>query len=490
MIAGRWKNDPQPAFVAVALLLICARFLHFGPYLDDPHLWRQADTAQYIWSFFHEGFDLLHPSVAWMGGHKTVILEFPLPEAIVALFQKVLGEGLWVGRLIFLLSFALSAYFLFKIIQKLATEPIAQLATLIYLAMPLGLFYSRAIHIDGFATMLVHGTLWASILAIEGRNARKLAWASAIGTLAILTKAPYLLVIVFPLALFIHQTKSWKWLIRRIYWAIPPLLFFLIWEYHRAKVNGSAPDWYFIPNYRKFVNMAGWYFGDMYQRKELANYFIITGRIITEILVSVGLIPLAIGLIGGGREKGSRLFYCWAAATVLYVLVFFNLNRIHNYYQIPFMAPLAWGMAYGLQILAKRIPQISERLTISIALAVFFLFSFRFAERNYYADAQFLRVTGERIQAAIPQGDHIITTYGGLDPRAPHILYHAHRYGWSIPETSISPEIIQKLKENGAQWWAYIGTPDQREAYRTLPYQEKASISLPHSGKRLFIFHL
>ncbi|MFN8396716.1 MAG: hypothetical protein U0176_18975 [Bacteroidia bacterium] len=77
-----------------ALLLVGLRFLHMGPELDDPHLWRQSDTANYIRDFYLNGVDLLHPSVCWMGGHKTVIFEFPLPEAIAAWVHKLFGAGL------------------------------------------------------------------------------------------------------------------------------------------------------------------------------------------------------------------------------------------------------------------------------------------------------------------------------------------------------------------------------------------------------------
>ncbi len=72
-------------FVLCLMLLIALRFLHFGTEIDGPHDWRQCDTGWFIWDFYKNGIDLLHPAVCWMGATDTLILEFPLPEALVAI---------------------------------------------------------------------------------------------------------------------------------------------------------------------------------------------------------------------------------------------------------------------------------------------------------------------------------------------------------------------------------------------------------------------
>jgi len=79
-------------FTLPTFLLFALRFLHFGPELDAPHDWRQSDTAWYILDFFRNGIDLLHPAVCWMGASDTVVLEFPLPEAMVAMVWQLFGE--------------------------------------------------------------------------------------------------------------------------------------------------------------------------------------------------------------------------------------------------------------------------------------------------------------------------------------------------------------------------------------------------------------
>ncbi|MCC6650551.1 MAG: hypothetical protein IT348_05335, partial [Candidatus Eisenbacteria bacterium] len=93
MSSGPERRNPfAPWAWPLALLgLFVLRLPHlFGP-LDDPHSWRQADTVHYTWQFVRHGIDLLHPRVNWLGGHGTLIFEFPLPEGIAALFGRAFG---------------------------------------------------------------------------------------------------------------------------------------------------------------------------------------------------------------------------------------------------------------------------------------------------------------------------------------------------------------------------------------------------------------
>src|SRR5437773_2375836 len=78
-----------PAILVGAALL---RLAHMGGPIDEPNAWRQADTAQYARAFFEDGIDLLRPSVCWLGPHRTLALEFPLPEAITALGYGAIGR--------------------------------------------------------------------------------------------------------------------------------------------------------------------------------------------------------------------------------------------------------------------------------------------------------------------------------------------------------------------------------------------------------------
>ena len=135
-------------FHCIIAILIAIRFFHFDNTIDRPHAWRQHDTKQYIDSYYTDDKPFNKPSVCWMGGHETVILEFPLPEYLISKLYHVLGNSTWVARTFFLLFFIASIYYLYASLKLIFKNQIPSIATIIYASTPLSLFYSRAIHID------------------------------------------------------------------------------------------------------------------------------------------------------------------------------------------------------------------------------------------------------------------------------------------------------------------------------------------------------
>ncbi|MFC1806307.1 hypothetical protein ACFL09_04925, partial [Planctomycetota bacterium] len=145
--------DGRLWFWLLVVALVAVRFRHMGEIIAGPHSGRQCDTAFYALDFYRNGIDLLHPSVCWLGAHKTLALEFPLPEAVMALAYHVVGPRLLVARLLTLAAYLGSAFYLYKLIAYMRSPRTAKLATLLYLAAPLSLVYSRAVHVDFWAVL-------------------------------------------------------------------------------------------------------------------------------------------------------------------------------------------------------------------------------------------------------------------------------------------------------------------------------------------------
>ncbi len=79
---GWMMNNGRRLFYLLlcVLLLLAIRLGHLTGPVDEPNSWRQCDTAFYALDFHREGIDLLHPSVRWMGGHKTGFSSFRCPR--------------------------------------------------------------------------------------------------------------------------------------------------------------------------------------------------------------------------------------------------------------------------------------------------------------------------------------------------------------------------------------------------------------------------
>ncbi|MEO0875053.1 MAG: glycosyltransferase family 39 protein [Bacteroidota bacterium] len=265
------KKASRALPLILILGLIAWRFLHFGAELDLPHDWRQADTAYYIWDFYQNGIDLLHPAVCWMGASDTVILEFPLPEAIVAQVQSWFGESMWLSRLVFLLFFLLCTYYFYRIVELLLDEQTALWATVIYLALPLAQFYSRAIHIDFFAQAFAYATFYYAMLGVKNRAVIQLILSASCAAVALLVKAPYLFFLALPVLVFAYHAQALSWVLKHSLVYLPSLLAFVFWQQHVYAINSAAPDWDYILHYRKFDQNASWYFGVFEQISDSAK---------------------------------------------------------------------------------------------------------------------------------------------------------------------------------------------------------------------------
>lgn len=435
-------------FWLLSLLLIIYRFFHFDETLDSPHTWRQSDTANYIYDFYLNGIDLLHPSVCWMGGHKTLLLEFPLPEAMVSLLYQVFGPSHIVARAFFFISFLVCALYFFRIVRHLWSESIARFAFLIYLSVPLSLFFSRAVHIDFFTMALVHICMYYLLKFVDSSNRKHLLISAVAASIGFLVKAPYFLPIVLPLLAYAYRKKRIKQLLFASIYFIPALLFFYLWQRHSFAVNNAAPDWHFLQGYRKFTDNVDWYFGPMEQRYVPELWELLKQRFRQEILGISGISLMLIGIVFSPRTKYSSIAYWWLGSSIIYLLVFYNLNLVHNYYQVPFIAPIAIIAAIGLSKIYHK--SSFGPIMAYILFGLFLVESIKYAEKNYYVVQTLHMEIGEIIRNETQPDDLCIVNHHEIDSKCPNFLYAGRRNGWTLPWNGARSEVVLKLMEEGA----------------------------------------
>ena len=104
------KLSHKLAYLLVPLILslgVLVRTYRLTAPLADWHSWRQADTAGVSRNFVKDGFNLLYPQsdsflalneAQLANPHRYFINEFPLYNAIVALFYKQFGVNVAIGR--------------------------------------------------------------------------------------------------------------------------------------------------------------------------------------------------------------------------------------------------------------------------------------------------------------------------------------------------------------------------------------------------------
>ncbi len=489
-----------------AILLVGLRLLHLGPELDDPHLWRQADTAYYIWDYYINGVDFLHPAVCWMGGHKTVALEFPLPEALAAWAYQLLGPHLIWSRLIFLGFFLGATAYFFKIIRHVIDAEMAAFATLIFLMLPMGIYYSRAVHIDFSAVFFAHGMVYYLLKAIDQESRRWFLTAMAMATAGFLIKVPYVFYLALPIVGYIHFQGKWRFLLRNAVFLLIPLLLFGAWQWHVKRVNGQMPDWNFIPGYHKMDEMSGWYFGKWQHRLDWSMWQMLWGRVKFEIAAVIGVPLMFLGAVLGLRDARIHFMRLWAIGSLIYLLIFFTLNFIHDYYQIPFIAPIAFFIALPLYHFYRWLGSRNRAfagLAMIVVMSGFGAQCIRLTEgidldtdeqvylSRYYQPDPLPQKAGELIRLHTPDNALVVSTYGGLDVRCPLVLYHARRLGWSIAKQHLSVPILERLMAEGATHFALLQTEEMDPALEA--FVSKFSIErylLPGTAWPLRIFQL
>lgn len=442
----------------ILLIVIVVRLFHLEDQIDAPHAWRQYDTKQYIDSYLYHDAAFLEPEVCWMGGHKKLALEFPFPEFLAAKVQVVFGENLFVLRLFFLFFFALSSFFLYKIVLFYSDEWSAALLVLFFGFAPLSVYFSRAIHIDFFALSFAFGMLFYAMKAIKNASFLLLLISMCFASVVFLVKVPYAFYLALPILVFALQQKKLLWLLKRgVVFLIPVVLMFW-WVRYAGSLNSKAPDWDFIPNYNKFTDMWYWYFGTWGQRMNWENWSLIFGRIYNEILGLPGLVLFVLGIVLSKKDALYWFSFSWLLGTLVYLLIFFNLNVIHDYYQMPFIAAVMLYVVFGIKTMLSLSSSSVVKVSMSlVVVSIFATESIRFSEANFYNVNEDFNEVATLIRENSNPDDIVVVSYGGLSPQCPLILQPANRFGFSVPVNDLTAKLAYKLgDEAGATKLAIV----------------------------------
>ena len=281
---------------------------------------------------------------------------------------------------------------------------------------------------------------------VNQKRGTRLLLSSLLAVVVFLVKVPYVFYLALPVLVYAWQQNKLRWLLTRSFVFVLPIVAFLLWRQHAFLVNDAAPDWSYILHYRKFTDNTAWYFGTWQQRLSLYHWKILSFRMVLEVGGVVG-IPLALaGWWYNKKEQQMSVLYAWGIGLLIYLLLFFNLNAIHNYYQIPLLGFMAIMAGLGIDTIAtvKKVWGYSLLLILVICSTLY-------AEYNYYDIPEELEEISQLVNSNTATNDFPIVVYQDFDCRNPRILARAQRMGWSLETSAAQPEVIEKLrKEEGA----------------------------------------
>jgi 4-amino-4-deoxy-L-arabinose transferase-like glycosyltransferase len=423
-------------------IIVTLAALVYGWSLDwpiaDSHSLRQTVTAEIARHYARDGIDLLRPQLEGMG---DTIHELPIFEAGVALLYRAFGEREILGRLAAAACGLACALLLHGLLREVASREVALAAAAISLLAPVNVLYGRA-YLPDLLSVAMGLAFFRVALRLLARG-RPLAWEvpalAVAGALAGMLKPTHLVIFVVALAWFAGRRAlrggrlDLAWL-RPVAAALAlPALVTVAATIGWHKVSEAAAAGRLADDPTSVVesSLAYWFFSRG-QLVSLHDWTRLVERLAIAFGPGAGLLLLA-GAARSARRSEEPLVEVargLALGCAVYLVLFFNLNMIHEYYHLP----LAYGLAPLAALPLEGITRPSRRAAIALGLALSTAATVAVVahhRRPYWPWDPLALEEGREFREAVPTG-RPLTVYvpRPTNPNAPRLLYWADTLGY------------------------------------------------------------
>jgi hypothetical protein len=435
-----------------AIVLMVSRA---GEPLGGSHVFRQAHVTANIEKFVQQGLSL-RPST-YEDNAPFAAFDFPLYQlAVAGACRLAATEPLRTARLasVLLLVVALVVLDRLLVVSGVRRWPRAA-ALALFAYAPLDLFYFQAPMVDGLAVLLALVSLQQYVAAQqEGGRPRALVVMLLAGFLSTLIKSPVYLPVF--LAILWHRLRrdGLRGLARPETVALVAAagLGVLCFKAYWMVVNGTSEI--LTPWERQA------YFGTLAERLGATAWRPVLSDLLRLTTNPVIAALAVLGALHWARRRGpvAPVFAGLLLGSGVTLLVFFDRYPPHNYYQLPFVFPLAFFGAQGLQslrVLARagrrsgRPLLRATRALVPLAILATGAWSWT-GFKELAASSQTTQATrsrGEWIHRHTRTGDYVIYILDGpADDWNPTFLYFAHRDGRTLSARETTPARLTALE--------------------------------------------
>lgn len=453
----RWRRLVAPQFllstgtilVAIIVAGVILRLYRLGAPVLDQHAFRQTQTASTVWLWDRFGFSPFDYHVPMFGGGNWV-LEFPWYQSIVYAFTTVFGFHEELGRLVSIAAFVAAAYLLFEIGRRLLGSRAAAVASVAFLAfMPITVFYFRAFLID---PTLIAVALLMLLAAIKLHERFSWTWTAVfVGSVFVcaLGKANLLVIFSLPIIVLLVQALvrrrlPWRGAAVIVAGVAGAAITLAAWTRHADSLNVPS-------NGQTFSNMRDWYFGSTFFD---ANLWHTVAQRMLDNLTVVGVLFVGIGLVSIAMLRtGYRLvLVALIVSNIMSIAIFANLNRIHDYYQLPYYLTLALLGGLGVWAVGSLALRVSRgraiQMTAGILAGLVLIWITNLFTVSYFADAAVSynwQAEGQALAAHTPDRPLVVLAENA-DANEPMLFYEARRIGWRVP-TEDRAQAVRRVRE-------------------------------------------
>ena len=421
-------------------------------------LWRQPDTESIARNFVDHEFNILRPQFNYDGALPNYIqLEFQITTFIIAVLYKIFGHHYYLARLVPILFFMISVYYLYRLIEKIYGKKAAWITIIIYGIIPINLFYSRAIMPESAALCFFNGAFYYFYKWYKDNRNMDLFISGILTAIAISQKTPAIFIGLAFIFMCIEKygprfITRWRlWLFGAIA-LIPPFAYiFYSGEIAEFKFVSGIGLKHIIPNFTTSV----------FSEKAMEFYKINLPESFTLLI----LILAIVGIFTLFSKKSRPLLYL-SLSIILEVI--FIVSVIKFKYYLIFLAPIIAILAGRTLYLIFSNIRIVGSLVLVLTLTYTGISSYNLVKDDYKVREDIVDF-GRIIDENTSKGDLVVIGYPDSGR-----LSISNRQGWRA-NIDIYPEIpegvVAETKyyvDNGVRYFILDGSGvvDDGGAYR------------------------
>jgi len=430
------------------MFILSLRVLYISNSPLESHAWRQSDTEAIARNFAAHNLNIFLPQLNYDGPLPNYVqLELQLTTFIIALLYKAFGYHYALARMVPLLFFMGSAWYLFLLAKSMYNRETALYAVILYGILPINIFFSRAIMPESAAMFFYIGAFFYFYEWIQREEPHHFFLASIFTALAITQKIPGIFICIPMLYLTVIKCQAaikYKTVIKhkvvpfgRYFFPFTVISFGLPLMYFGCLqiiadtdyVSGIALE-LILPNFAAAIFTAE-------SQAFLREFF---ERLFTPysiLLLFAGILTI--------RFPHDAALLVWTLAIIIEIVTIAAVIKLEYY--LIFAGPLIalWG-AKAFDFLGK----MRTGPVIILFFCALLLYSGTQNIGSYYKEDIILAYQAKTIEQHTQTDDLLV-----IGSSAPMLLNLSHRQGWrAIPGSFPSPaQELHFYIDNGAKYF-------------------------------------
>lgn len=409
------------------------------PILEGAYI-RQIQTAAIARNLLDSGFDVLHPQIDILPEPRYFVLEPPLYNTAVAFLYLIFGVHEYLGRLVSILAFCGTAWFIFRIAARNLNESVGRAAVFVFSFSPLSIIFTRAFQPDPAALFFSAALIYYFLEWVKG-DAAAFKRACAFGILAFLTKQTFLFLLL-PLSLCALYFKK-----KEIFKDARSYLFLFLcmappvaWSIHARHAHQIFPS----PIVKGNFEFSNWF--SLAPYFQYASYKTIFQWLSGLILTPFGFSLFVLGLFVRSEKDGDWILNFWLFGLFVFFAMFPIHATSHEYYYLPLLPAAsivigkAWWFVFEKDGGERLKGLFAGPLKILGALILgVSVYGFSNSGFNLPASVSHFRDELEILNKNTRDGDLLIV-------KASYQLYYANNRGWLFPAQpyGMGPQSVAK----------------------------------------------